>query len=61
MGSVFAAAISALVPLEFLSEMVWTISINGVSTSPSGSTFLVFGDPESYFYADSTSVQVQQG
>lgn len=41
---------------SLISAMSWTISINGVDTPPSSGTFLVYGDPESYFTVTSTDV-----
>lgn len=41
---------------SLISELAWTISINGVETSPTGDTSLVYGDPESYFSCTSADV-----
>jgi hypothetical protein len=58
---VFQQAIAAVLPTEFVSRMVWTITINGIATPPNTGTGLVFGDPESYFLTDSTQINVSQG
>lgn len=34
---------------SLISELAWTIAINGVVTAPSGATSLIYGDPESFF------------
>ena len=43
-----------------ISSMVWTVSINGIETAPMSGTFLVYGDPESYFSTTSTSITISQ-
>lgn len=55
---VFVSAIIALFNNNpaLISKMDWTISINGVATPPSAGTFLVYGDPESYFNLLSSDV-----
>jgi hypothetical protein len=55
------AAVENLLPLAALSRMVWTIDINGVVTAPSAGTYLVIGDPESYFVTNNSQVTVVQG
>lgn len=39
-----------------ISELTWTVSINGVATPPTGSTSLVYGDPESSMNCTSADV-----
>jgi hypothetical protein len=41
---------------SLISELSWTISINGVETSPTGETSLVYGDPESSMNCTSADV-----
>ena len=60
-GEAFAAAISPVLPSELLSRLVLAVSINGISTAPASGTFLVNGDPESYFYAVNSGITVVQG
>lgn len=57
------AFVAAVLPLfnnnaALISTMSWTISINGISTPPTVGTFLVQGDPESYFTIVSTDVTI---
>lgn len=59
--AVFQASISGLVEPALLSRMVFTVSINGVPTSPDAGTGLYEGDPESYFLMASSDVTVTQG
>ncbi len=39
-----------------ISELTWTVSINGVDTAPTGATSLVYGDPESSMNCTSANV-----
>lgn len=39
-----------------ISELSWTISINGIETAPSGATSLIYGDPESSMNCTSANV-----
>lgn len=41
---------------DLISELLWTVSINGIETAPTGSTALVYGDPESFFQCTSANV-----
>ena len=61
-----AAFVAAVLPLfnnnaALISSMVWTVSINGVDTPPVSGTFLVYGDPESYFTLVASAVTITQG
>ena len=57
----FTAAISALIPIEYISRLVWTVTINGVSVTPVSGTGLYYGDPESFLTCQTTDVTVTQG
>lgn len=61
LNSVFQQSISSLIQIQYLTRIVWTVSINGVSTSVSSGTGIVVGDPESYFYCTSSDITVTQG
>ena len=61
MQAVFQEAVVSLIPTPQLSRMVFTVSINGVSSPPISGTGLIEGDPESYFYTDTTHIDIQQG
>jgi hypothetical protein len=41
--------------------MVFAVSINGVGTAPIGGTGIIAGDPESFFFTNSTPVVIRQG
>lgn len=61
MQTAFQAAVASLVPPEQLTRMVFAVSINGVGVSPIAGTGIIEGDPESYFYTDSTRIDIVQG
>lgn len=60
---VFSAAISSALPPQFLTRMVFAVSINGVGTAPESGTGIIPGDPESYMLCDPTGsgINVVQG
>jgi hypothetical protein len=70
MGAAFIAAVAPLFTnnaasavnnaAELISELVWTVSINGVDISPVSSTYLIYGDPEGFFVCPASSVTVTQ-
>lgn len=43
-----------------ISAMNWTVSINGVATAPDAGTFIISGDPESYFFTSTANVTITQ-
>jgi hypothetical protein len=61
LNTAFQVAVANILPAQLLTRIVWAISINGIGTSPSSGTGEVIGDPESYFYTDSTLITVSQG
>ena len=58
MQSAFEAAVAPVLMPEFISNLTFSVSINGVGTAPTGGTNLIVGDPESYFFALSTGISV---
>lgn len=57
--------VNAVLPLfnnnpELISTLNWTITIDGVATSPTAGTSLVEGDPESYFLTNSSAISIAQ-
>lgn len=62
LNSLFIAAVLSLFNnnAALISTLTWTVSINGVDTSPEAGTDLVYGDPESYFTIVSTGVTITQ-
>ena len=61
MEAVFQAAVASVIQTQFISRMIWVVTINGIPTSPNTGTGLVYGDPESYFLTDSTQMNISQG
>jgi hypothetical protein len=58
MNDAFKAAVTPIIPPEFVSRLVWTVSINGVDTAPVSGTGLIYGDPESFFQTPPSGVSV---
>lgn len=61
MQTVFQEAVSSVLSPSLLTRMVFTVSINGVSTPPDVGTGIIEGDPESFFFTDSTKIDITQG
>jgi hypothetical protein len=59
--AVFQAATAALVPTALLSRLVFVWSINGITTSPESGTYIIDGDPESFFSCPQSNITVTQG
>jgi hypothetical protein len=61
MNAVFQQAVIAVIPTQFLTRLVYAVSINGIGVSPATGTGTIAGDPESSFLAGPASVLVSQG
>ncbi len=61
MEEVFTLAIASILDPALVTRMVFSVSINGVGTSPNAGTGIVEGDPESYFLTTSTNITITQG
>jgi hypothetical protein len=61
MQEVFQQAVSSIVPTNLLTRLIFSVSINGISTAPAAGTGVISGDPESYFFALSNNIVVNQG
>jgi Ubiquitin-activating enzyme E1 FCCH domain/Baseplate J-like protein len=48
-NDIFLTAIASVLDASQVASITISVAINGISTSPSGGTQLVFGDPESFF------------
>lgn len=55
---VFQSAVASVIAPQFLTRMVFAVSINGVSTPPISGTGIIAGDPESYFETDPSGTQI---
>jgi hypothetical protein len=57
----FQIAVSSILPANQISKITPSIAINGIVTAPVSGTFLVYGDPESYFLTNSSLITLTQG
>jgi hypothetical protein len=58
---IFQQGVSTILPVNQISKINTAVSINGINTAPVSGTFLVYGDPESYFSTNSALITVSQG
>ena len=58
---VFQTSVSSILPISQISKIDYAVYINGIDTPPESGTFLIYGDPESYFETDTASITVEQG
>jgi len=59
--SAFQTAVSSILPVENLSALTFTVTVNGLVVTPEAGTSLILSDPESYFQVSATGVTVAQG
>jgi hypothetical protein len=59
-SDVFATAVASVLLPSQISVLNFSVSINGVDTSPTAGTQLVPSDPESYFETTSAQITVSQ-
>jgi hypothetical protein len=59
--TVFQLAVSSIIPIDLLTRMAVTVTINGVVVAPISGTGICAGDPESYFVCGVQNVTVAQG
>jgi len=57
----FQSAVSSILPVENLSALTFTITVNGSVVTPEAGTSLILSDPESYFQISATGITVTQG
>lgn len=58
---VFQVAIASVLPAYLLTRMVFAVSINGIGVAPTAGTGIIAGDPESYFQAVLSGIDIVQG
>ncbi len=56
-----AWASATTLPVSLLTRLVFAVNINGVSVPPESGTGIIAGDPESYFYATLSGINIVQG
>ena len=61
MTAAFQAAVANTLPLQLLTRLVFSVSINGVGTPVEAGTFIIPSDPISYFETNSSLIAVNQG
>jgi hypothetical protein len=61
MRTAFAIAVKDILPSEYLTTFVPTISLGGTPTPPNAGTSIIPGDPESYFSAADGAITVAKG
>lgn len=61
MQEAFTTAISAIIPAQLLDRMVFAITIDGTVTNPISGTEIIPGDPEGYFFTDTTHIAIVRG
>lgn len=63
MGKIFQDAVSSVLDPDFLTRLVFSVSINGTATAPGTGTQIVVGDPEGYFFTalNGSGITVTQG
>lgn len=57
----FQLAVASALPPAYLTRMVFTVFINGVSTPPTSGTGLIPSDPESFLFAAANAATIIQG
>jgi hypothetical protein len=60
MIATFQTAVAAILPAQLLSTVTFSVTINGVSSTPSAGTVLIYGDPESYFTTTAAAIVVEK-
>jgi hypothetical protein len=61
LNKVFLDAVSTILVGEYIIDLEWALSINGIPKDPMGGTQVIFGDPFSYFYIENGQVEVLKG
>lgn len=56
----FTTSVATLLNVSLISEMQFTITINGVTTSPLSGQGVIYGDPESYFETTNGLITITQ-
>lgn len=59
--SIFQQAVRTSIDAEFLTRLVFSVSINSTVTPPATGTDAISGDPESFFSCNPSSIVVAQG
>jgi hypothetical protein len=60
MTAVFQNAVASVIAAPNITTLTFSVTINGVTATPTAGTSIIPGDPESYFYCSATGVTVTQ-
>ena len=60
-AATFQNAVTSVIAAPNITTLTFTVTINGVTASPTAGTSIIPSDPESYFSASATAVTVTQG
>lgn len=58
---VFITAVAGSIPESSISKLQFVVKIDGSIVAPPTGGVLIFGDPESYFFAVATGISINQG
>ena len=61
MQNVFQTAVVSVILPQFITRIVFGVTINGTSVSPASGTGIISGDSEAYFATTPAQVTIQQG
>jgi hypothetical protein len=61
MQNAFQTAVQTIIPIQLLTRMVFSVTINGFAATPQAGTGAIYGDAESYFLTNTASVSINQG
>ena len=56
----FQDAIASILPSQQLVSLTFSVTVNGIATSPEAGTSIIPGDPESYFFATAANIVIVQ-
>lgn len=59
--SIIQLAVVSVIPQQFFTRLLITITINGVTATPDSGTEVIYGDIESYFYTSTSLVTMARG
>lgn len=60
MVATFQTAVAAILSAPLISTLTFSVTINGIATSPTAGTVLIYGDPESYMTTTTAAIVVEQ-
>ena len=61
MIDIFKTAVAGVINPNLITRLVFSVYINGALTQPATGTYAISGDPEGYFFINTTDITVTQG